>query len=263
MSFGPATTGKGTGRGGVMYCWICDRQVFEFALYGVPRRSGKCPHCGAKPRSRVLSWFLREILAPGLAADAEILEVGPSRFSVETLLETRPLGRRPWTLIDRRVTRAHRRVRKPHRFVRMDITRMGFRPRSFDLILCNNVLPYVREDRQALAEIARCLKIDGLAMINTQTGPGSTLPVSDYRRLHPELGDDFFAENGDQWVYGQDFFARVISAGLGYRVAHLFEDQSADFLGKNGLKAANECILAFSDPAALERCRHPQLRLAE
>lgn len=246
-----------------MYCWICDNRVSGFAPYGIPRRMGKCPHCGAKPRGRLLAWLLREILAPSLAGGAEILEIGPSRFSVDALLETRPLGPRPWTLIDRRVTRAHRRIQSPHRFVQMDVSRMGFRSRSFELILCNNILPYVEQDRRALGEIARCLKTDGLAIINTHTGPGRTLSVPAHRRRHPELGDDYYAENGDQWVYGEDFFERVTSAGLDYRVARLFEKRPREFLDENGLKPINECILAFVEPAALERCMHPELRLVE
>lgn len=246
-----------------MYCWICENEVSVFAPYGVPRRTGKCPHCGAKPRSRVLAWLLREVLGPGLGGGARILEVGPSQLGAETLLQTRPLGPRPWTMIDRRITRAHRRIRRPHRFVRMDVTRMGFASRSFDLILCNNVLPYIKEDRQALAEVARCLTIEGLAMINTHTGAGHTLSVPAHRRLHPELGDDYYAENGDQWVYGEDFFERVASAGLHYRVAKLFEKRPREFLDENGLKRNNECILAFKAPAALERCLHPELRLLE
>lgn len=246
-----------------MYCWICENRVFEFAPYGVPRRRGRCPHCGAKPRGRLLAWFLREVLAPTLARNAEILEVGPSRFSVDLLLRSQPTGSLPWTFIDRRVTGAHRRIGNPHRFVQMDVTRMGFKSRSFDLILCNNILPYVEQDRAALGEIRRCLKADGLAIINTHTEPGPTLPVPAHRRLHPELGDDYYAENGDQWVYGEDFFDRVASAGLDYRIAKLFGNRCRRFLDENGLKRDNECILAFKERIALQRCLHRELKLVE
>ncbi|MDX1514497.1 MAG: methyltransferase domain-containing protein [Gammaproteobacteria bacterium] len=246
-----------------MYCWICGNAVARFERYGVPERTGLCPHCGAKPRARALEWLLAEVIGPALGYGDRILEVGPSRFSIDRLNQGRSLRARPWTLIDRRITRAHRRVRSPHRFLRMDVCRLGFSSRSFDLLLCNNILPYVREDRKALSEIARCLKLDGLAIINTHTGPGATLSAAEHRRLHPELDDDFYAANGDQWVYGEDFYDRIADAGLIHRTAWLFGDRPREFLLENGLNPDNRCLFAFLEPSALDRCLHPSLSFSE
>lgn len=246
-----------------MFCWICQNQVDKFDSYGVPSRPGKCPHCGAKPRGRLLDWWLREVLRPRLPDFASLLEVGPSRFSVDTLLGRAPLGARPWIMIDRRITAAHRKVHPPHQFLQMDATRLGFKSRSFDLILCNNILPYVEHDRLALGEIARCLKPDGLVLMDTHMDGETTLPVADHRRHNPQLGEDFYAENGDQWVYGKDFYQRVASAGLTCRVARCFEQRPRTYLAANGLKTTNEFLIAFIEPAALNRCLHSELRVIE
>lgn len=144
-------------------------------------------------------------------------------------------------------------------FVQMDLTRMGFDADSFDLILCNNTLPYVSDDHRALSEIRRCLKPDGLAVINTHREPGRTMSVSEHRRLHPELGDDYYAVNGDQRVYGDDFFDRVSKAGLGCSVVSAFGLRSEEFLESNGLKRHNEIVVAHRDPSALNRLRHEEL----
>ena len=88
----------------------------------------------------------------------------------------------------------------PGRFAAASAARLPFADASFDFILCNNTLPYVCEDRRALAEIARCLGRDGLAMIDTHRGPGATRTAGAHRRAHPELGEDWFDANGDAWV---------------------------------------------------------------
>ena len=242
-----------------MFCWICGNQVAEFEAYGLPSRRGRCPHCGAKPRGRLLGWLLKKVLCPRLPAGARLLEAGASKFSVERLLTPETLNGCRCTVIDLRRLSHHRRLQSPARFVQMDLTRMGFDAESFDLILCNNTLPYVSDDHRALSEIRRCLKPDGLAIINTHREPGRTLGVSDHRRLHPELGDDYYAVNGDQRVYGDDFFDRVSNAGLGCSVASAFGVRSEKFLESNGLKRYNEIVVAYRDPSALNRLHHEDL----
>lgn len=196
-----------------------------------------------------------------MPAGSRLLEAGASKFSISYLLAPRFINGHRCTVIDLRRLRHHRRLNSPHDFVQMDLTRMGFNTGSFDLILCNNTLPYVSDDYQALGEIRRCLKADGVAIINTHREPGPTLSVSEHRRVHPELDDDYYAENGDQRVYGDDFFQRVREAGLGCSTASAFSRQSGDFLASNGLKRHNEIIFAYVDPAALERCRHADIEL--
>lgn len=246
-----------------MFCWICAKEVGEFLPYGLPSRRGRCPHCGAKPRGRLLGWLLSEVLCPRLPARARLLEAGASKFSVDQLLTPNILNGHPCTVIDVRRLRYHRRLTAPNNFVQMDLSRLGFWADSFDLILCNNTLPYVSDDHRALREIRRCLKPDGLAIINTHREPGRTMSVTEHRRLHPELGDDYYAMNGDKRVYGDDFFERVSQSGLGCKIATAFELRSDEFLATNGLKRHNEIVVAFINPSALERCRHGDLNIRE
>ena len=130
---------------------------------------------------------------------------------------------------------------------------LPFTGTSFDFILCNNTLPYIREDRRALAEIARCLKPEGLAMIDTHRGTGATRSVEAVRREHPEIGEDWFAANGDAWVYGEDFLDRVREAGLEPIEIELFPGAPARFFAANGLKPRVRALFASRDPAGLRR----------
>ena len=135
---------------------------------------------------------------------------------------------------------------------------LGFEDETFDFILCNNTLPYVREDRRALAEIARCLKREGIAMIDTHRGTGATRSADAFRAEHPELDDDWFAANGDAWVYGEDFVDRVREAGLKPVDLELFKGVPARFFVAHGLKPRVRALFASRDPAGLRRFFGPR-----
>ena len=234
-------------------CRICSRPVARFEPYGVPPRIGRCPHCGAKPRSRALHRLVHDRIAPQLAAGDRVLEIGPSRFSADHLIGADPFAPALCVAVDLRRRRHHRRLGKAGRFVAADAAKLGFADASFDFILCNNTLPYVREDRRALAEVARCLKHEGLAMIETHRGAGTTRTTDEFRREHPGIGESWFAANGDAWVYGKDFPDRVRGAGLEPVEIELFPGAPARFFAANGLKPRTSALFASRDPAGLRR----------
>jgi len=238
-------------------CWVCGNPVAEFLLYGIARRPGRCPHCGAKPRNRAVHWYLREVIRPRLGANSEVLEVGGSRVAVQRFSAESVIGSSRYTVIDRRTLKYHACLEPPHRFIPMDVTNTDFADNSFDVILCNHTLPYVRDDGGALSEIFRCLKADGLAVLDSSHDEDRTQSVDEYRRAHPELGDDYFAEHGDQWVYGKDYFARLEAAGFKVRIDVLFDDCDSDFRREHGLKDHHELILAFKSPRGETRFSPP------
>jgi SAM-dependent methyltransferase len=238
------------------YCWICESRIEAFGDYGLPPRWGRCPACGAKPRNRALDWFLRRIVTPSLGLGLETLEIGASRCSLEVTLRYVAASHGRLTVVDVRALAYHAMLRSPHRFVQADAGGMQFRDQSFGLVLCNNVLPWIRDDVPALREIGRCLRAGGLAVLNTCHRAERTMSVTEYRALHPDLDDDYFGENGDQWVYGDDLFERFRAAGLSWRIDHLFADMSPGEVERYGLRPPHEFVLAF-------RSDHDARRLGE
>lgn len=239
-------------------CWVCENPVAEFLAFGVPARPGRCPHCGAKPRNRAVHWYLRQVIRPRLVATSEVLEVGGSRVAVQRFTTEAVIGGSRYTVIDRRTLEFHARIEPPHRFIPMDVTNADFADNSFDVILCNHTLPYIRDDGKALSEIFRILKTDGLAMLDSSHEEDRTRSVDAYRREHPDLGDEYFAENGDQWVYGQDYVARLEAAGFTIRLDVLFADCATAFKREHGLKDRHELIVAFKSPAGAARFSLPR-----
>lgn len=242
---------------GPVICWVCGNPAAEFLLYGIPPRPGRCPHCGAKPRNRALYWYLREVIRAKLGAHSEVLEVGGSRVDVHSAISESCIGEARYTAIDRRSLAYHAAIQPPHRVITMDVSSMAFPDDSFDVILCNHTLPYVRDDRAAMAEIFRCLKHDGLAMLDVPRQAERTLTVDAFRGEHPELDDDFFAENGDQWVYGEDYPARLQAAGFAVRIDALFDDRDAAYKREHGLKDQTDVVVGFKSPAGDARFPPP------
>ena len=234
-------------------CCVCRRPVTRFEPYGVPPRVGLCPHCGAKPRSRALHRLVRDRIGPRLSSGDRVLEIGPSLFSADHLIGSDLFAPARCVAVDVRRRRHHRLLGALGRFVAASATMLPFADGCFAFILCNNTLPYVREDHRALAEIARCLQREGIAMIDTHRGPGTTRTADAYRRDHLGLGEDWFAANGDAWVYGEDFLDRVRLAGLDPVEIELFPGAPEHFFIANGLKPPVRALFASRHPSGLRR----------
>ena len=95
-------------------------------------------------------------------------------------------------------------------------------------------------------------------MLDSSHDEDRTRSVDEYRREHPELGDEYFAENGDQWVYGQDYVARLEAAGFTIRLDVLFADCDKAFKREHGLKDHHELIVAFKSPGGAARFSLPR-----
>ena len=231
------------------YCWACGSTFASFVKYGLPPRPGKCPKCGAKPRHRAMLWYLRQHILPGLGKSASVLEIGPGKFATSFFPQPDVLGTAKYIAVDVRHLKHHQRLVSPHAFVKASASGLCFGDATFDVILCNNTLTYIRDDRSALAEINRCLKSDGVAMLQTHRDTHPTRTAAEHARLNPDLGPEWFAENGDEWVYGPDFFDRVRAAGMCPRIDLPLHDTDAPYRARHGLKDKIELIVAFKSAA--------------
>ena len=239
--------------GGGLHCWVCGYSPLAFERYGLPPRPGRCPNCKAKPRHRSLIYYLGQVAAPQLGPGSAVLEIGPGKIATRWFPRTEVIGEATYTAVDVRALSHHARLLAPHSFESMDVTAMAFPAGHFDLIICNNTLPYVFDYQAALREIARCLKRNGMAIIDTQRAHDRTVSVAQFRALFPQFDDAYFAENGDQWVFGPDFLDRVTESGLTPWIERPFDDMTVAERDRNGLKPDAAHLVAFTDPAGEAR----------
>lgn len=231
-----------------MTCPVCGASSSAFLPHGVPSRPGRCPDCGAKARHRALALLARARLAPRLGPGSEVLEIGPSKVAVERLSGIWTEAGARYTAVDARALSHHAALRPPHRAFTMDARALDFPDASFDLVLCGNVLSFVREDAAVLEEIRRALKPGGLAVLTVHRVEGPTLSAEEFRRRHPALADDaYLEENGTAWYYGDDYETRLEAAGL-----FAAEAEPAGARAEFGLKARSRLTAAARSRTALD-----------
>lgn len=97
--------------------------------------------------------------------------------------------------------------------VRLDLMRLPFGDEQFDAIICNHVLEHVPDDRAAMREVHRVLRLGGWASL--------LVPVRDIDVTleDPSITDPLDRERlFEQWdhvrMYGRDYVERLSSAGL-------------------------------------------------
>jgi SAM-dependent methyltransferase len=133
----------------------------------------------------------------------------------------------------------------------MDATRLGFPKQAFDVILCNNVLGFAADDAGILAEIRRCLKPDGVAMVDVAVEISRTAATAALRRRDPgRFTAAYIRNNGPYRFYGRDYAGRLRRAGLAVLRFDPLQGLGASFRRAHGLKADARVYLAFASAAA-------------
>jgi SAM-dependent methyltransferase len=179
-------------------CPVCKRRFSQWLGHST---LGGCPYCGSASRHRLLKLSLeREWTLHSSPVD--ILHFAPE-WGTQRDLRSNPRVRRYVTadLGARGVD------------VRCDITHLAFPSESFDIVLCSHVLEHVPNDRQAIRELHRVLRPDGVAYIqvpyrsNTHSDeePSVTSPTERARR---------FGQFDHVRVYGIDLADRLREPGF-------------------------------------------------
>ncbi len=225
-----------------MRCLLCEQKFERYEDYGIPARPGKCPSCGAKPRHRELAWFFQRYVK--IPEGGKVLEVGPSK--IQARFFTKLIEPAKYTAIDIRRLKHHELLKAPHRFMEMDCTRMTFSDQSFDVVLCNHILPFIKSDYQAMSQVHRCLKSQGLAIFNVSLELPKTRRAFEMHDENPNLYTrEFLEENGTEWMYGEDYFERLEAAGFFWHRLKLFPLAETNFAREQAFREDAELFLCF------------------
>jgi hypothetical protein len=225
-----------------MRCLLCQHNFEAYEEYGIPPRSGKCPQCGAKPRHRELAWFFDQFVK--FEEGSKLLEIGPSKIQARSF--TQRIAPAKYTAIDIRHLKHHDLLKPPHRFLEMDATRMSFSDQSFDVILCNHILPFIKSDYQAMSQMHRCLKSSGFAIANVSIELPKTRRAFEMHDENPErYSREFLEENGTEWIYGEDFFERLEAAGFFWHRLRLAPLADSSLVKEQAFRADAELFLCF------------------
>jgi SAM-dependent methyltransferase len=175
---------RATLSGPVWHCPVCNHDGRFLSERG--RRWALCWHCGSVERYRLLWYVISSMTLP-----EPILHFAPERGI-------------------RRYLRAHYRhyqtadIRKPFPVdhAGCDLTALPFPAASFGTVIACHVLEHIRDDDQAIAEIARVLRPGGTAVLAVPIVAARTI---EYPRPVP-------SEHGHVRAPGMDYYDRLSKA---------------------------------------------------
>ncbi|NNG04972.1 MAG: class I SAM-dependent methyltransferase [Inquilinus sp.] len=194
---GPA---RRAGAPGVLECPICGQRAARFLRFGLAgRRNAQCPGCGSVERHRML-WLYLGQHTDLLRARHRVLHTAPESC-FEARLRARPNLR--YRSVDRY---------NPAADVQADLIDLPFADGDFDVLLTSHVLEHIRDDRAAMAELARVVQPGGWAVVMVPYDP---------RRPRTEEGADIDDPAERMARFGHPFHFRIYGADLSARLAEV------------------------------------------
>lgn len=164
-------------------CTVCDNGLKRFIE--IPDGDLLCPFCGSRSRTRRLYSYLNE----NDLLYGKTLHFSPSR-SVYRLLKKNPN-------ITYFSTDYEDEFLADYRY---DITQIPLENNFFDLIICYHILEHIEDDKKAMEELQRVLKVDGTSIIQTPFKEG-------------DIYEDFSKKSATERLeaFGQEDHVRIYS----------------------------------------------------
>jgi SAM-dependent methyltransferase len=170
-----------------------------------------CPVCYANHRSRLLYAFLTR--RGGLEARKAVLHVAPELTLFRHVFSRPGVDYHPADLTPEEYPEIPG-------VERVDVTAIPYPDRTFDLILCNHVLEHVPDDRQAMRELRRVLKDDGVALLQVPLSLALDQTDEDLSITDPAERERRFGQFDHLRLYAvSDYVARLVDAGFEVELA--------------------------------------------
>ena len=229
---------EGAGR---LFCPVCEKFADSFNAYGLTRRpSVHCPNCHSLERHRLAWTYFVRFTDLCRMKEGVLLHVAPER-GMEARF--RGLESLRYLSVDRSSARA---------MVKMDLTDLAFPDRTFDVIYCRHVLEHIPDERRALEELYRSLKVGGWAVIQVPVIAAVTYEDDDV--IAPPDRERVFGQHDHVRSYGPDFEERLARAG--FAATHIL---AADVVSPEEMKTM--AISSHHDLFHCQRRREPAPRL--
>lgn len=167
---------------------------------GADRRpDAKCPICRSLERDRLTSIVLGA--RRDLTLDHKsLLHIAPERALAAALRDAKGVEYVSGDLFAADVS------------VRLDVQRLPFADRSFDVVYCSHVLEHVDDDRVAMREIRRVLRDDGWAILLVPIDADAT--DEDPECVDPAERRRRFGQEDHVRAYGPDYVDRLRGSGF-------------------------------------------------
>ncbi len=144
-------------RGENYYCNLCDKKIKSF-IFQKSSKDYICPCCGSLSRNRVFWDYFSTKFYPTIQKTSSILHFSPHRYVRKTL---KKLPNIQYTDSD---------FLSDSCIKRYDICSIHEPNETYDIIICYHVLEHIKNDMQAIKELYRVLKNEGVVFIQVPWG---------------------------------------------------------------------------------------------
>lgn len=214
-----------------MACPCCGGRYRKFLAYGRPRRNGaRCPGCGSLERHRAIWLYLTQVVGV-LDGPHRVLDVAPAPFISAGFQRATEID---YLSVD---------LESPLAMSRMDVTNLDLPDQAFDVVLCSHVLEHVPDDRAAMRELARVLRPDGTAILQTPWDPDLAVTDEDPSITDVAEREQRFGQSDHIRMYGRDLLDRLAEAGWRVSLVDPVATFGPDGVRRHGLAADDLLII--------------------
>jgi SAM-dependent methyltransferase len=180
-------------------CPICGHQGTMISVGHPPRWDARCASCGSRERHRLLwLWATRD--GGNELARKHILHFAPEK-ALRRALRNNP----SYETADLYQTGVTHRV---------DVRHLPLPDATYDVVIANHVLEHIDDDRQAMAELFRILRPDGVALLTVPINPTRATTYEDPAITDPVRRQAHFNAPDHRRFYGLDFADRLKATGF-------------------------------------------------
>lgn len=166
-----------------------------------PRPNALAPHSMSLERHRLIWLYLKE-RTNFFNSRLGVLHIAPEYCFLKRF------GRMPnldYTTAD---------LNSPWAKVKMDVQDIPFPDCSFDVIICNHVLEHIPDDRRAMQELFRVMKIGGFGIFQVPIDTSLEKTLEDDAVNTPALREKHYGQRDHLRQYGRDYSQKLRDSGF-------------------------------------------------
>jgi len=209
-------------------CPVCNQKFRIYLPFGISlRKNAQCPFCQSLERQRTMWLYFRDVIKLfSETNELRILHFAPEvtfnkQFSLMKNVDYYPVDYNPDFENIREV---------------VDMRKMQYSDNMFDIIICNHVLEHIPDERLAIKELHRVLKINGAVYLTVPIDYALDNTLEDSKYCTPELRLKYYGQDDHVRRYGKDFHKRLESAGFVVKILEpnaSFSKKELSFYGLN------------------------------
>ncbi|MBD3201266.1 MAG: methyltransferase domain-containing protein [Candidatus Lokiarchaeota archaeon] len=205
------------------YCPICEKHFRKFIEFSSSQHKFIiCPRDGSRKRQRLIWLFLKKYTKL-FKNSLKLLYVAPV-YCFDTRFKK--MKNIDYYSID---------LFSSNAMYKMDLTKLKFKSKSFDAVICNHVLEHIEDDILAIKEIYRVLKIDGWALITVPIDIGLEKTFENKKIQTAQERLLFYGQKDHLRLYGKDFRERLDIVGFNVSQINFSEKLNNQSLSQCGL----------------------------